>query len=290
MQRPSLMLVAAVALLSFAADGRVLFYPTAARSLPNVYAGVTWYLSDPAFLAKHADGVRFEKGTGGPFSPEDVTYSVRSEKPQPGYWHARIRAKPGRLYLAGTWVKFGSAKLILSYDATVAETGRPVSERLYYMSGFNPQLKPYFDEALMKRLSGDPEKWRCLYRTIEFPTALKQDVVHVEQGLYLAAGDAVFSEPYFVDVTDGPRTLEIDIKDAKPVRRLTVAATDLRDVCWTRAFDTPVTSFACTLPSEIDAFRGQENDRPKGYTLTVSYADGTSEQLTAPLDNVFKKR
>ena len=276
--------------LSPIASARVLLYPTAVRTLPNVYAGKTWSLADPAFRARHADGVTFAKGTGGPFAPSNATYAVTSTKPQPGYWHAYIQAKPGRTYLAGTWAKFGNAKIILSYDGRFADTGRPVSERLYYMSGFNPELKPYFNEALLKRLGGDPTRWRCLYRTLTFPTALTRDYLHVEQGLYLAAGDVVFSEPFFVDVTDGPHTLEIDIADAKPIRRLAVANVDLRDVRWERSFDPPVTAFKTTLPPEIDAFRGQENDRPKGHILTVTYADGSGETVTAPLDNVSKTR
>lgn len=289
-RRTQIILTAALLASLSGYSGHVLFYPTAARTLPDAYEGVPWTLARPDFLAKHADGVRFEKGTGGPFSPSDVTYGVTSTKPQPGYWHAHIKALPGRTYLAGTWVRFGNAKIILSYDGHFADTGKPVSERLYYMSGFNPDLKPYFDDVLLKRLDGDPTVWRCLYRTVTFQTALKQDVVHVEQGLYLAAGYAVFSEPFFVDVTDGPRTLEIDIADAKPFRRLTVASVDLRDVRWEKSFSPPVTTFRTTLPPEIDAFRGQEGNRPKGHVLTVSYADGSMETLTAPLENVSKTR
>lgn len=272
------------------AHGDVLFYPTAARTLPNGYDGASWRLSAKAFLEKHADGVRFAKGTGGPFSKSDVTYSVVSTKPQPGYWHARVKARPGRVYLAGAWFRFSNAKLLLWYGGNDAETGKAVEERLYYMSGFNPQLRPYFNETLLKRLGGDPAKWRCLYRLVSFPAKLREDVVSVEHGLYLAAGDTLFSEPFFVDVTDGPRTLDVDIRNARPIRSLSVASTDLRDVRWSRTFDPPVTEFSCTLPPEIDAFRGQEGDRPKGHALTVRYADGSVETVGAPLDNVFKRR
>lgn len=271
-------------------DGHVLLYPTAARTLANGYDGVSWYTSDPAFLAKHADGVRFSKGNGGPFAATNAVYAIESTKPQPGYWHARIRAKPGRVYLAGGWFRFGNAKLLMWFGGNSAATGKAVESRLYYMSGFNPQLRPYFSEELLKRLGGDPEKWRCVYRLVEFPEKLREDVVHVEYGLYLAAGDVKFSEPFFVDVTDAPRTLDIDIAGARPIRSLSVAGTELRDIRWSKTFEKPVTDFRCTLPPEIDAFLGQDQNRPRGHTLTVQYADGTVETVGAPLDNVFKVR
>lgn len=271
--------------------GHVLLYPTAARTLPNLYGGQDWTLSRAEDRAKHADGVRFEKTTGGPFSSGDVAYAAVSTKPQPGYWHARIRGvKPGRTYLAGTWLRFANAKILLWYGAQTAAEHKAVEERLYYMNGFNPALKPYFNEALLRRLGGDPETWRCMYRLVSFPMDLREDTVTVEHGLYLAAGDIVFSEPFFVDVTDGPRTLDVDIRGAKPIRGLSVASTDLRDVRWERTFERPVTDFKCTLPPEIDAFRGQDKDSPKGHTLTIRYADGSVETVSAPLDNVFKRR
>jgi len=282
--------VCLVACAAGAVRGEALIYPTAARTLPNLFDGAVWRLDRKEFLEKHADGVRFARGTGGPFSPTGVTYSVASEKPQPGYWHSRLKVRPGRVYLAGGWCRFGNAKIVMEFLGHAAVGGKPYDERLYYFSGFNTQLKPYFNETLLKRLGGDPSKWRCLYRLVSFPEKLRGDSIGVEYGLYLAAGDMTFSEPFFVDVTDGPRTLDVEIRNSKPIKSLSVADTELRDERWSRTFDSPVTEFRCTLPPEVDAFRGQDRDRPRGHTLTVRYADGTVETVGAPLDDVFKRR
>lgn len=271
-------------------NGEILFYPTAARSLTNMYDSAVWHLNRKEFLEKHAYGVRFSKGTGGPFSPTNAAYSVVSDKPQPGYWISSIKVQPKRVYLAGGWFRFGNAKILLDYTGYAADGGKPFDERLYYFSGFNPQLRPYFNDVLLKRLGGNPDKWNCMYRLVSFPAKLRNDTICVEYGLYIAAGDMVFSEPFFVDVTDGPRTLDIDIRESKPIQSLSVVDTELRDERWSKTFGTPVTEFKCTLPPEVDAFRGQDTDRPRGHTLIVRYADGTQETFGAPLDNVFKRR
>lgn len=280
-----------VVLLAFgSAEGRALLYPTAARLKPNLYDESVWFLASQEQRARDAPDVVFSETKGGPFSSDDHVWCVRSDKPQPGYWHAYVKAKKHRTYLVGTWARFANAKILLWYNGNAAADKKFIGNRLYYMSGFNMMLKPYFCDELLKRLSGDPAKWHCLYRLIEFPVELHRDVVNVGQGLYLAAGDVAFSEPFFVDVTDGPRTLEVDVSGEKPFVALAVTETDTRDVRWEKKFNPPVTSFRCTLPQEIDAFRGQKADYPKGHTLTVRYADGSVETVSAPLENVFKER
>ena len=157
-------------------------------------------------------------------------------------------------------------------------------------------LKPYFSDETLKMIAGDPERWRLFYRTVRFPEAMRADTVTLAHGLYCAAGDVTLAEPFFVDVTDGPRTLDIHIADAKPFVRLTVTRADTRDVCWDRRFKPAATSFTCTLPDEIDAFpemdeRLDKGYRPavKGYVLTVRYADGTMETVASPHEDVKKE-
>ena len=273
--------------LSSTLTAGVLFYPTAARAPSNQFAKATWTLADPIARAKYADGVRFSTGKGGPFSADEDWWRVLSDKPQPGYWHCNVKILPGRKYLAGCWTRFPNAKILLFFGGREAVSGREWQDRLYYFAGFNAQLKPYFNERLIARLSDDPEKWKCLYYTFTCPNKLVNDAARVELGLYLAAGDMTFSEPFLVDVTDLPPTLEVVIAESRPVVALTVSETDTRDVRWTKKFDKPVMSWKGTLPSSCDAFHGQDRSRPKGHALRVDYADGTSEVVYAPLDNEF---
>ena len=262
--------------------GDVLLYPTAARQAGNLVSSVKW-------TPPMRTDLTAASGFGSPFSESNRTMCVKSDKPLPGYWQTTVKAQKGRIYLAGAWARFANAKLLFWHYGKNAVTGKYVDERLYYFHGFNGMLMPYFSAETLKCLRADPEKWGIFYRTMSFPDGLARDSLTLAYGLYLTAGDVTLSEPFFVDVTDGPRTLDINIDGVRPIVSLIVTQADTRDVCWEKKFSPPVTLFSCTLPDEIDAFRGQDSIWPKGHILTVRYADGTIETTAAPHENIKKR-
>ena len=109
-------------------------------------------------------------------------------------------------------------------------------------------------------------------------------------GFVKAPGKATFAEPFLVDVTDQPQTLEIEIKGVKPVKRLVAIRLDTRDPVWQREFNTPVTDFSETMVAASPAFQGMGADPVSGHALLVYYADRTEDRVSCPAEGVFMKR
>lgn len=269
-----------------AAEGRALFYPTASRAAENQLSG-KW--QPPSTNNAWACDVKFAVGKGGPLSDETVTRRVWCDRQQPGYWRKTVKVKSGRTYLSGTWAKLSPSKLLLNHTAKNGQTGKYLQERLYYFCGFNPQLLPYFSEETQALVTGDPERWRLFYRTMTFPEGTVKDALNVSFGLYINAGDITFADSFFVDVTDLPSTMEVDIAGEKPIKRLSVKYMGLRDTLWEKTFNPPVTDFSCTLPPEVNAFRDGPN-APRGHALVIYYADGTRQTVYAPEQGCFVSR
>jgi len=191
--------------------------------------------------------------------------------------------KSGRLYMGGTWTCFKTANLCLWWQ------GRPVGHkadeyyRIYCFSGYSASLERYLTDDTKERLAGNPNEWRLFYRTFRFSAPLTDEACEVQYGFFNGAGDMTFAEPFLIDVTDAPKTMELELKGVKPVKSLEVICLDLRDPMWHHDFDTPVTDFKMTLPENVDAFRNSGEGIP-GHLLIVKYADGVEEHYAAPAE------
>ena len=183
-----------------------------------------------------------------------------------------------------------SARLLFWWSGVSAETGKTVDARVYCFSGCNAELLPYFDDDIQQRLSGDPDEWRLVARTFALPEPIVGDKVYADYGFFGEPGQATFAEPFLIDVTDLPQTVEVVLKGVKPVKKLVVIRSDTRDPEWRKEFATPVTDFAETLPTRILAFEGMASDPMFGRVLLVSYADGTEDRVACPYDGIFIRR
>ena len=269
---------------SAARQGSILLYPTALRTGANILAKCTW--REP--LQKYAPHAVATRGRGGPRDANAVAMTLENAYPEYAYWQTIAGGvRPGRTYLLGVWAKVEKAKMLLWWNGIEADTGKKTDMRVYFNSGCSPILDGYFDEDTRRRLSGDPDEWRLVARTFALPAAMLGDAVDVECGFARAPGRATFAEPFLIDVTEQPRTMEVELKGSKPVKRLLVVRTDTRDPEWRREFDVPVTDFAETLSSVSPAFFGMGADPMAGHALIVTYDDMTECRVSCPVDGLF---
>ena len=264
--------------------GTILLYPTALKTGVNVLADKTWCVPD----AKHAPHAVATVGRGGPRDAAATARTLENTCPEFAYWNTSVGGiRTGRVYFGGAWTKIESAKLLYWWHGQDADNGKETGARVYCNSGCLPSLEPYFDDDTKQRISGDPNKWRLIARTFTLSAKLRNETMTASYGFYRAPGKATFAEPFLIDVTDAPQTLEIELKGVKPVKRLLVIRTDTRDPAWRKEFATPVTDFSQTLPDNIRAFYGMNASPVSGYALVVTYADGTEDRVACPAEGLF---
>ena len=267
--------------------GEVLIYPTALKSGANLLAGASWRKP----LEKHAPHAVATFSRGGPLDAEARAMTLSNDHPEFAYWATMAQGiKTGRKYFFGTWAKIKSANLLCWVHGISTVNMKDAGFRVYNFSGGNPCLDLYLDEDVKARLSGDPDRWRLIARTFTPKESFLGGVVSMEIGFFKAAGDIVFAEPFLIDITGQPITLEVEIRGAKPVKKLVVVRTGTNDPEWQKEFSSPVTDFAETLPSRSEAFEGMDGDPMFGRALLVHYADGTQERVACPADGVFQRK
>ena len=272
--------------LEGALHARVLFYPNLLTTEKNLFDECEWTPPNQSF----EKGSISKRLKGGPFSPDDVVYSVKTVRPHSAYWRARPAVKKGRKYLAGAWVRFANAKVLLGNDAIHPVSGRRLDRRLYCFGGHNAWIEPFLSPRTREVLGGDSATWRLCYRLVEFPEGIKPGSHRSFFGLYLATGDMEFSKPFFVDVTDvKDHSLLIDIVAEKPIKRLAVIHVGLRDVIWEKDFASPVTSYRERLDGITDWSRGLDRNTIEGHALDVYYADGSKKTVFAPQERIFQE-
>ncbi len=270
-------------------EGRALFYPTVLKdaSSPNLLAGAKWR---PPSEASEKDS-RAAVIKGGPFGADGTAYEVESFRPESAYWRTHVKVQRGRTYLVGAWVKFTNAK-VLFWIYGKRPDGKPSDQRLYSLAGFQAYLAPYLSDELKRKFAGGKDGWKLMFRTLEYPDGVANDMVCVAMGIYMATGKLAFSAPFLIDVTDvKDASLTIDIAGAKPVRKLAVEHVGVRDIIWERSFPKPVTDFAEAVPSVTDFRRGMDGrNQIDGHALNIYYVDGTMAKVFAPQENIFKHR
>ena len=267
-----------------ARQGEILFYPTAVKEGVNLLSGCSW--NKPS--AQYAPHAVAAKGCGGPRDANAGTMSLENTHPEYAYWQTLAGGvRPERTYLLGVWAKIENAKILLWWNGIAAGTGKKTDKRVYCNSGCSPILEGYFDDDTKRRLSGDPDEWRMIARTFTLPAAMLGDAVSVECGFVKAPGKAMFAEPFLVDVTGLPQTMEIEMRGVKPVKRLMVIRSDTRDPEWRKEFETPVTEFSGTPSGTSPAFYGLGADPVAGLVLIVTYADRSEDRVSFPTDGLF---
>ena len=263
---------------------RVLFYPTVLKATSNLVERAKW-------RPPRKESCRVANLAGGPFRADEPAWQVESLQPESAYWRTYARLQPGHVYLVGAWVRYTNAKILFWCHGRQVD-GKPFNQRLYCFGGFQSYLTPYMSEELRRKLDGDPNEWKLLFRRLECPVALERDTMCLAFGIYMATGSMVFSAPFLVDVTArADRSLTIDIAAARPIRRLAVEHVGERDMVWQRDFREPVTAFREAVADVTDYRRGMDNPRRiDGHALNVFYVDGTAAKVFAPQENVFMER
>ncbi len=270
-----------------ARQGSILLYPTALKTGVNLLADKPWRAPSKTY-APHAVA---QQGRGGPLDADAVALALANDHREFAYWLTLVGGiRTNRTYFAGAWTKMTSARLLFWWNGVSAETGKNVDARVYCFSGCMPDLARYFDDDIRRRLAGDPDEWRLIARTFTLPTPVVEDKVHAEYGFFGEPGQATFAEPFLIDVTEQPQTVEVVLKGVKPVKKLVVIRSDTRDPEWRREFVPPITDFAETLPARIPAFEGMACHPMFGRVLLVSYADGTEDRVACPYEGIFIKR
>ncbi len=266
---------------------RVLFYPSVLKSSTNMLAGAKW--RPPGEASEKDSRAAWVKGT--PFDAGAPAMEVETFTPESAYWRTSVNVQKGHTYLVGAWVKYASAR-ILFWNYGKKADGKPSDQRLYCFAGTQSYLTPYFSDRIRQRLGGDPDEWKLMFRTLEYPEPVAGDRITVAMGLYMSTGKVTIAAPFFIDVTDVDDTsLLIDIAGAKPVRRLTIEHVGVRDVIWQKEFPSHVTDFCVKVPTVTDFRRGMDGrNEIDGHALNVHYADGTMSKVFAPLEHVFRYR
>lgn len=267
-------------------DARALLYPNVLHTERNLFDGLEWTPPNQS-CEKGSIAKRLK---GGPFSADEPAYSVKTVDSRSAYWRARPPVEKGRIYLVGAWVRFANAKILLGNDALHPVSGRRLDRRLYCFGGHNRWIEPFLSPRTREILGGDSESWRLCFRTVTFPEGIKPGSHRSAFGLYLAAGEMTFSRPFFIDVTDvKDRSLVVDVKDEKPIKRLAVIHAGLRDIIWEQSFPKPITEFRQRLDGITDFMRGLDRNTIEGHALEIHYADGTRKTVFAPQERIFQE-
>ena len=266
---------------------RVLLYPTVLKNAPNIIEKAEWKLP-----FGDSEAYTVEKQKGSPFSDEAPAWHIRLTAPEGAYWRAYPNVQTGRRYLYGAWVRVDNANILLRAYCNKVSDGTLYDQRLYCYGGFNEYLLPYLSTRMAKKLVGNPDEWKLCYRILTFPEAVKGDRFCAAMGVYLSTGAMTFTEPFLIDITDSnERSLTIDVCGTRPFRRLSVIATGLGDIVWSKEFPKPVTSYKGVVPAELADFeRGQGEDVIEGHTLEVIYVDGTVKAVHSPQEKILTKR
>lgn len=276
------------AALACDAEGRTLFYPTVLDGAKNLLADARWAAPK---LDSEKECVATEV-KGGPFSSDENAWRVESFAPESAYWRTYPQVEKGHVYLVGAWVRYSNAKILFWNYGKNPVNGKNVDQRVYSFGGFNSYLSPYLSDRTKRNLGGDPDSWKLIWRFLEFPDGLADGRLCVAMGIYMATGAMTFASPFLVDVTgNADPSLTIDIRDAKPIRKLTIVHPELKDTIWTKEFATPVTEYRETVGGAVtDYRRGFDNNKVAGHALNVFYADGSSSVVFAPQENIFQGR
>ncbi len=280
----SLLVLAAVTAAA-AGEKRVLFYPAIVHSGNNLLKKAKFHFD------KKQERCKAEAIKGSPFSTGDPAWRVESFQPESAYWRTRHVIQGGRTYLVGSWYRFANAKVLTWCYGVDKPTKVYYDKRIFYFGGFNSYLTPYFSPRTLQKLGGDPNRWRLTYRLISLPETVKDFSMTFAFGIYMATGSTDFASPFLIDVTDNNENgVRIDIANAKPIRKLTIVHTGLRDTVWVKEFPSPVTEYQETLSSQYDYRRGLDQNKIFGHALNVFYADGTMEVVFCPEENIFQAR
>ena len=264
-----------------------LLYPTVVKTGENLFRDERWKSRSDA--ADPARAQTWEKLKGGPFSSEENAWRTESFRPESSFWRQDVKLSAGRTYLVGMWFRSENARAIM-WCWSRTKSGKPFNERLYLYGGFNSCLAPYISDAMRAKLGGGADRWKLIYR----PLVVSEELaipVQFKFGIYMSTGAITIAHPFLIDITDCPdRSLTAEVSGPQAIRSLSLQQVGLRDTVWRKSFKEPVPSFEGALVDSVDMLRGFEQNQVAGHLLSVEYADGRIETVSAPQENAFKVR
>lgn len=255
-----------------------LFYPSVVETDANLFAEGRW---QKRVDVPSGDVCKWEKSQGGPFSSDETAWKVSSLEPMSVFWRQNVALQTGHRYLMGAWIRRERARALLwCYGRTKKD--KPYDKRLYLLGGFNSCLDRYLRPEIKEQLGGGGDTWQLLYRPID----VTEDLAGAAQfkfGVFMSTGSVEMSHPFLIDITGKDRIpLVAEVKGGKAASRIAVELVGLRDLQWEKRFPVPVAEYRETLDA-ADAFRGFDGSkRIDGNMLSVTYADGTKENVYAP--------
>ena len=263
-----------------------LLYPSVVKTDANLFDAGKWHRRVDV---PKEDICRWDTSKGGPFSAEEPVWKVSTLEPMSCFWRQNVSLKTGRRYLVGAWVRRDKARAML-WCFSRTKSDKPYDRRVYLFGGFNSCLEGYLRPQIKRRLSGDGDKWQLLYRPIEVPEELA-GAVQFKFGVFMSVGTVEFAHPFLVDITEKGRvSLLAELNGGRAASRMSIEDVGTRDLRWKKDFPAPVAEYG-EVVELTDALRGFDNvKRVDGSMLTVTYADGTAENVYAPQEGAFLAR
>jgi len=263
-----------------------LFYPSVVKTDANLFAEDRWH---KRVDVPKDEVCRWERGKGGAFASDETAWKVTTLEPMSCFWRQNVTLKTGHRYLMGAWVRRDKARAML-WCFSRTKSDKPYDRRVYLFGGFNSCLEGYLRPQIKRRLSGDGDKWQLLYRPIEVPEELA-GAVQFKFGVFMSVGTVEFAHPFLVDITEKGRvSLLAELNGGRAASRMSIEDVGTRDLRWKKDFPAPVAEYG-EVVELTDALRGFDNvKRVDGSMLTVTYADGTAENVYAPQEGAFLAR
>ena len=115
--------------------------------------------------------------------------------------------------------------------------------------------------------------------------------VQFKFGIYMSTGALTMAHPFLIDITGkGDLSLTAETDAGRPVKSMSLIHLGIRDTIWSKKYAEPAADVSEVLSDGVDMLRGFEQNQVDGHQLTVTYADGTAENVSAPQENAFQWR
>ena len=263
-----------------------LLYPTVVKTGENLFRDERWEGRSDSAVENIQE---WKKVKGGPFSPDENAWWSESRVPESCFWRQDVKLETGRRYLVGMWFKSENARALI-WCWSRQKDGKPFNKRIYLYGGFNSCLAPYIRVEMKAKLGNGAGGWKLIYRPLEITEDLEIPV-QFKFGIYMSTGSLTMAHPFLVDITgktDLSLTAETDAE--RPVKAMSLIHLGIRDTIWSKKLEAPAAGISEVLTDGVDMLRGFEQNKVDGHQLTVTYADGTAENVSAPQENAFQWR
>ena len=263
-----------------------LLYPTVVKTGENLFRDERWKGRSDSTVENIQT---WEKLKGGPFSQDENAWRTESFVPESSFWRQDVKLETGHRYLVGMWFRSENARALI-WCWSRKTNGKPFNERIYLYGGFNSCLAPYIRPEMKAKLGAGADGWKLIYRPIEVTEDLAIPV-QFKFGIYMSTGALTMAHPFLIDITGkGDLSLTAETDAGRPVKSMSLIHLGIRDTIWSKTYAEPAADVSEVLSDGVDMLRGFEQNQVDGHQLTVTYADGTAENVSAPQENAFQWR